>query len=49
VLAEAMERLLAVHDQSRKRLQAGGGEAKPMVTGVAAFEAARRSRNGDAG
>jgi DNA-binding transcriptional ArsR family regulator len=46
VLAEAMERLQAVHDQSRERVQANGGEAKPMVTGVAAFEAARRSPNG---
>ena len=49
VLAEAMERLQAVHDQSRERVQTGGGEAKPMVTGVAGFEAVARSRNGRGG
>ena len=40
VLEEAMARLQVVHEQSRARLEITGGDAMPVVTGVAAFEAA---------
>lgn len=40
VLEEAMARLQAVHEQSRERLEITGEESIPMITGVAAFEAA---------
>lgn len=40
VLEEAMARLQAVHEQSRKRLEITGEEPIPIVTGIAAFEAA---------
>ena len=43
VLEEAMARLQTVHDQSRKRLEITGEEPIPIVTGVAAFEAATSS------
>ena len=46
VLEEAMARLQAVHEQSRKRLEITGEEAVPIVTGVAAFESAGSSPNG---
>lgn len=46
VLAEAMARLQAVHEQSRARLEISGEEAMPIVTGVAAFEAAGPDGNG---
>lgn len=46
VLEEAMARLQAVHEQSRKRLEITGKEPIPIVTGVAAFEAAASSENG---
>ncbi|MGD9735652.1 MAG: ArsR/SmtB family transcription factor [Solirubrobacterales bacterium] len=45
VLEEAMARLQAVHEQSRKRLELTGEEPIPIVTGVAAFEAAGSSAN----
>ncbi len=45
VLEEAMARLQAVHEQSRARLELSGEEAMPIVTGVAAFEAARPAVN----
>jgi hypothetical protein len=46
VLEEAMARLQAVHEQSRKRLEITGEEPIPIVTGVAAFEAAGSAENG---
>jgi DNA-binding transcriptional ArsR family regulator len=46
VLEEAMARLQAVHEQSRARLEISGEEAMPIITGVAAFEAARSGANG---
>ncbi len=46
VLEEAMARLQVVHEQSRARLELSGEEATPIVTGVAAFEAARSGTNG---
>lgn len=46
VLEEAMARLQAVHEQSRKRLEITGEEPIPIVTGVAAFEAAGSAANG---
>jgi DNA-binding transcriptional ArsR family regulator len=46
VLEEAMARLQAVHEQSRARLEISGEEAMPIITGVAAFEAARSAANG---
>ncbi len=46
VLEEAMARLQAVHEQSRKRLEITGEEPLPIVTGVAAFEAAAATENG---
>jgi DNA-binding transcriptional ArsR family regulator len=46
VLEEAMARLQAVHEQSRKRLEITDEEPIPLVTGVAAFEAAGPPANG---
>ncbi len=46
VLEEAQARLQVVHERSQERLRQNGGEATSMVTGLAAFEAARPSRNG---
>lgn len=46
VLEEAMARLQTVHEQSRKRLEITGEEPIPIVTGVAAFEAAGSAENG---
>jgi len=46
VLEEAMARLQAVHEQSRKRLEVTGEDPISLVTGVAAFEAAGPSANG---
>ena len=46
VLEDAMTRLQAVHEQSRKRLEITGEEPIPIVTGVAAFEAASSAENG---
>jgi DNA-binding transcriptional ArsR family regulator len=46
VLGEAITRLQAVHEQSRARLEISGGEAMPIVTGVAAFEVAAPPGNG---
>ncbi|HEV7563437.1 MAG TPA: winged helix-turn-helix domain-containing protein [Solirubrobacterales bacterium] len=40
VLNEALARLQSVHEQSRHRLAMTGGEATPMIVGLAAFEAA---------
>jgi DNA-binding transcriptional ArsR family regulator len=40
VLEEAMARLQAVHDQSQERLKMTGEAGTPMITGLAAFEAA---------
>jgi DNA-binding transcriptional ArsR family regulator len=40
VLSEALARLQSVHEQSRHRLGMTGGEATPMIVGLAAFEAA---------
>lgn len=45
VLEEAMARLQAVHEQSRKRLEITGEDPMPIVTGVAAFEAAGPAEN----
>jgi DNA-binding transcriptional ArsR family regulator len=45
VLEEAMARLQVVHEQSRARLEISGEEAMPIVTGVAAFEAAGPGAN----
>lgn len=46
VLEEAMARLQAVHEQSRKRLEITDEEPITIVTGVAAFEAAGSAENG---
>lgn len=46
VLEEARARLQAVHEQSRKRLEITGENPMPIVTGVAAFEAAGPAENG---
>jgi hypothetical protein len=46
VLEEAIARLQVVHEQSRARLEISGEEALPIVTGVAAFEAAGQPENG---
>lgn len=46
VLEEAMARLQAVHEQSRKRLEITGEAPIPIVTGVASFEAAGSAKNG---
>lgn len=47
VLAETRARLQLVHEQSQERLQRNGGKAMPVITGLAAFEAAARpSENG---
>jgi DNA-binding transcriptional ArsR family regulator len=46
VLEEAIARLQVVHEQSRARLEISGEDALPIVTGVAAFEAAGRPENG---
>jgi DNA-binding transcriptional ArsR family regulator len=46
VLEEAMARLQLVHEQSRARLEASGEAAMPIVTGIAAFEAAGPDANG---
>ena len=46
VLEEAMARLQAVHEQSRRRLEITAEEPIPIVTGVAAFEAAGTAANG---
>ncbi|HYC81509.1 MAG TPA: ArsR family transcriptional regulator [Solirubrobacterales bacterium] len=46
VLEEAMARLQTVHEQSRKRLEITGEEPIPIVTGIAAFEAAGSSEIG---
>ncbi len=43
VLDEAIARLETLHAQSRSRLQMTGGEATPMIVGLAAFEAASQS------
>jgi DNA-binding transcriptional ArsR family regulator len=40
VLDEALARLQAVHDQSRRRMAMTGEEATAMIVGLAAFEAA---------
>jgi DNA-binding transcriptional ArsR family regulator len=45
VLGDAMARLQAVHEQSRERLEISGEAPMPIVTGVAAFEAARPAEN----
>ena len=42
VLRDAIGRLEVVADESRKRLAANGGEAVPMLAGVAAFETVTR-------
>jgi DNA-binding transcriptional ArsR family regulator len=47
VLEEAMARLQLVHEQSRERIKMTGEEATPMITGLAAFEAAGRVQNGN--
>jgi DNA-binding transcriptional ArsR family regulator len=44
VLSEAISRLHAVHEQSRSRLEMTGGDAVPVIVGLAAFEAAQDSR-----
>ena len=46
VLEEAVARLQTVHEQSRKRLEITDEEPIPLVTGVAAFEAAGLPANG---
>jgi DNA-binding transcriptional ArsR family regulator len=46
VLEEAMARLQVVHEQSKARLEITGEAATPIVTGVAAFEAAGSGANG---
>jgi DNA-binding transcriptional ArsR family regulator len=46
VLEEAMARLQVVHEESKARLEISGEEAMPIVTGVAAFEAAARGKRG---
>lgn len=45
VLEEAMARLQVVHEESKARLEISGEEAMPIVTGVAAFEAAGPAAN----
>lgn len=40
ILDEALLRLQSVHEQSRERLAAAGGEVTPVIVGLAAFEAA---------
>jgi DNA-binding transcriptional ArsR family regulator len=46
VMEEAVARLEAVHESSRERLQRDGGLSRPLIAGVAAFEAAPRNGNG---
>jgi DNA-binding transcriptional ArsR family regulator len=46
VLGEALARLQVVHEESQERLRANGGQATPMITGLAAFEAARPAAGG---
>jgi DNA-binding transcriptional ArsR family regulator len=46
VLEEAIARLQVVHERSKARLEISGEEATPIVTGVAAFEAAGPDANG---
>lgn len=41
VLGEAMARLEVVHEQSQERLKLSGEDGTPMITGLAAFEAAK--------